>query len=134
MPYATTPPNTWRWIDSIDDLLPGETYSETRPDTTTADKRDELRLTLDNLTKKLVWILLPDSPIKAQKKQAFAQYLRTLRRLDLTDPYSVIFPDDPGITMADFQPTAADDVRDGAMVAAQNIPGWASWPETQANT
>ena len=97
-----------------------------------AEKRAAIRQVLGELVAQTDWAILPDSPVALTKKQIVTQYRRLLLRADLSDPESVEIPESPAITLADFHPIQADNVQGGAVVAAQNIPGWASWTESTA--
>lgn len=90
------------------------------------------KLVVDIIISQHAWALLSESPLTQTKKQAFAQYIRALGRLDFTDPEALIIPEPPTITADDFQSPQVDNVQDRALVAAQNIPGWATWSKETA--
>lgn len=98
----------------------------------TAEKRAAIRQVLRELVAQTDWVILPDSPVALAKKQIVTQYRRLLLRADLNDPEGLVIPETPAISLSDFQAQSADNVQDGAVSQAQNIPGWASWPEVTA--
>jgi hypothetical protein len=96
------------------------------------EKRAILPAIINRLVSAWDWAVSDDMPISLMKKQEIIAYRRALKRLDLSEPDSVIIPDVPTVTVDDFLPATADAVQDGAVVAVQSVPGWATWSKAQA--
>lgn len=99
-----------------------------------AEKRAILPAHIDRLVSVWNWAMSNDIPITREKKLEIIAYGRALKRLDLSIPDSIIFPDMPTLTPGDFLPTSIDSVQDGAVTAVKNIPGWATWTKETAYT